>query len=307
MSRFSISVFLGIGCGLAGCHIAFSSDGSKSSTDAKSDAVSDAIVVDAQDAFVDANAVPPNYVFITSDVFPGSFGGIGLANAACEQAAAGKLPGTFIALLGTTGTDYNAFDLLQNSRGWIRSDGAIVANSAIDFTNGNLRNAIVLDENKMRPEATQIWTGLDATGSPTANDCAAFSTTTGISTIGDTSAAATTLTVGQAACTASTHLLCISFGSPTMPSPLPRQGRKRIFLSTTTFTGKVGLAAFDAKCADEAEVPLGSRNFVALLPTISKSAMERAGILSADFFTRVDGSPVGSLEKKTANVPQSTC
>ena len=291
MSRYVVGVILGVGWSLTGCHVVFSSDDAQSN----GDAVSDGMV----DATVDANAIPPNYVFITNNVFLGDFGGIAGANATCSDAAqANNLKGTFIALLGTTGTDYNAFDLLQSSQGWIRTDGALVAGSVADFTNGNLRNAIVLDEKGNRPPETTIWTGLDASGSPAADNCMAFTATNANSSTGDTSSLLTTLAVRKAACTIPTHLLCISINSATLPTPLtPPPNSKRIFLSTATFTGSAGLAAMDNKCANEAMAALGSNNFDALLSTLAESAMTRAGILSDQLFTRVDRSPVGPLEK----------
>src|SRR5215831_1229085 len=56
------------------------------------------------DGAPDAPGDRPNVAFMTSTTTNGAFGGIAQADLACNSAAAGKLPGTFIALLSTTTT-----------------------------------------------------------------------------------------------------------------------------------------------------------------------------------------------------------
>ena len=297
MSRFSVGVILGIGCGLAGCHVVFSSDGSKQQIiDANGDAVVDAQI----DALVDAKDVEPNLAFISSVSILGNFGGITAADALCNQFAvqAGFAP-NFVAVLGNPAAQpYSALKLLAvtGSRGWIRTDHAFVANTVNDFTAGRLLNAIVLDENGKRPPETTIWTGLDASGDPLMDNCTGFSVPNGTGMLGDTSSLSNLLKFAPGSCATPHRLLCISVGKQVVSAPLPPSpSSKRIFLSKRTFSGSAGLMAFDKQCADEALLPLASTNFVALLPTTTESALARAGLADSQLFTRVDGTLVDRL------------
>ena len=294
MSRFSISVFLGIGCGLAGCHVVFSSKDTKDSADAPGDAVTNAIV----DAQVDGSDTVANFAFITDAKFDGNLGGSAGADAKCKEAAKGLLVGNFVAVIGTA-APYSALNLtaVTDTTGWIRTDRAFVADKSSDFSN-RVRNAIVLNERGVRPTETTIWTGLGADGSPVAANCGGFTSvvTSGGGGVGDTSSLIATLKAGTVGCDSKHHLLCISVGKPIPVSPLSPNGRKRIFLSTTADFGNRGLGIYDDMCAQEA-AGLAPGMFVALLPTLTDSSLARVGLPPETFFIRVDGSPVGSLAK----------
>ncbi len=310
MSRlFAVTVATLIG-GTAGCHVVFSSDGSK---DAQADANSDAIVDATFDGAVDAMDVAPNYAFITSMVYTSGFGGGDGANKICKDAASQvtsgtwPLPDSFIAVLGITGAmpsnPYNALELLRGSRGWIRPDGAFVADQFTDFKDNALRNALILNQNNIRTNAT-IWTGLNNDGTPAPTNCNGFSITqlTGITgTIGNPELRNQTLNAGTSGCGATVMrgLLCVSTGRIASVRPLPRPNNsRRIFLSNGTRTGASRRASFDQTCRDEAQAAglmSAANSFVAFLPSTTASALSIADLTPSTVFTRVDGSPIGTL------------
>lgn len=293
-----IGVVLGLACGLAGCHIVFSSDGSNHPpVDATGDAQGDALV--------DGNVAVPNYAFITKAAFSGNLGGVAGADAKCKEAAMNALPaplpGNFIAVLAVDAPSYSALKLTAGSSGWMRTDQALVAQTPADFTNaGFLHNAIVLDQNGDRPTTTKVWTGMDATGGAIAESCMRFSSANGMGGVGDTSTLHGTLKAGLAGCDGADalRLLCISVGSQVAIAPIPPSPAKRIFLSKTPHSGGANFATFDATCVAEAQSSNLSGDYVAMLPSTFESALSRVGITDNALFARVDGTPVGDLSSE---------
>jgi len=295
MSRTMIGVVLGLACGLAGCHIVFSSDGSNHPpVDATGDAQGDALV--------DGNVAVPNYAFITKATFSGNLGSVAGADAKCKAAAMNALPaplpGNFIAVLAVDAPSYSALKLTAGSSGWMRTDQALVAQTPADFTDaGLLRNAIVLDQNGDRPTTTTVWTGMDATGGAIAESCMRFSSANGMGGVGDASTLHGTLKAGLARCdnADALRLLCISVGSQVAIAPLPPSSAKRIFLSKTPHSGGANFATFNATCVAEAQSVSLSGDYVAMLPSNVKTALSIAGLPDNAIFARVDGTPVGTL------------
>lgn len=202
-------------------------------------------------------------------------------------------------MVGDGSATYSALQLpsVINSQGWVRTDGALVANTAADFTNGTLRwSPILLDEGGARSSTTKIWTGLDATEYPTQSDCTGFLSASGDGHAGDTSSLTATLKASLSPCTNQHRLLCISVGNQGAVRPLARPaGSKRIFLSKATFNGDQGVSHYDGQCDNEANVLPDRGTFMALLALTDKTALERTGNPYNTWFTRVDGSPVGQL------------
>ncbi len=291
----ALGVVLTVSCGLAGCHLVFSPD---ASNETPIDATRDAVV----DGRVDGDtSISPNRAFITSTAFTGNLGGVEGANAKCNKVAGNAtvpLAGTFIAVLATQNPNdniYNALDLLKNSRGWIRTDGAFVADAYTDFAAGNLRNAIVLDENGKLAEATTIWTGLNRQGVSSTPNCTNFDDATDQSSVGDTGFRNLTLAAGPRSCATLHRLLCVSYGKFFAATPLPLlPKRNRIFLSQGTLGGNATLTNFDRLCNNEAAATLGTPAgaFSALLSVSTQSALTRAEISPTTVFTRIDRTPV---------------
>src|SRR5689334_19443588 len=101
----------------------------------------------AKTELADAADTRPNVVFVTSGTTPATFAAPPLASAdgVCASRAVAKgLPGTFVAWLSTSTTD--AIDRLAGSRGWVRVDGAPVADTAAEMIAGRIYNPINVDE-----------------------------------------------------------------------------------------------------------------------------------------------------------------
>jgi hypothetical protein len=116
----------------------------------------------------------PKIAFVTSQLFPGDFGGITAGDALCQAAAtAGGLPGTYLAWLSdSTGTSPNS-RFVQHAGPYVRTDGVLIATSYADLTDGSLVNPIDADElgtlipiHAAADPLDDIWTGTDEFGDP---------------------------------------------------------------------------------------------------------------------------------------------
>ena len=111
-------------------------------------------------------------VFVTSTTYDGNLGGLTGADTICQtRAAAGGVPNAakFKAWLSDSTT--NAIDRFSENS-WYRLDGVKVANSKADLTDGNLFTAITYTETGVYVgNFTLVWTGTDADGIKTANNC----------------------------------------------------------------------------------------------------------------------------------------
>ena len=81
---------------------------------------------------VDALQVPPTnegrLAFLSSTVYAVSTGGVAVADAVCQSDAdAASLPGTFLAMVATTGS--SAADRFDSGAPWVRPDGVLLADT----------------------------------------------------------------------------------------------------------------------------------------------------------------------------------
>ena len=107
-------------------------------------------------------------VFVTNDEFDGNLGGLAGADAICQAAAdEAELGGTWTAWLSDSNT--NAIDRIPDGQ-YQLVDGTQVADDKADLTDGSLRDAINLTENG-GPRGSSVWTGTDANGNGTFNNC----------------------------------------------------------------------------------------------------------------------------------------
>jgi hypothetical protein len=244
-----------------------------------------------------------NMVFSTSALFSGDLGGYVGANQKCQAAAtAAGLNQTFVAMLNIFeyqgAPAYNAISVIQGSRGWVRPDGAWVADLPTDFLNGE-RNAPVLDEtgSVLGDNSFVHWTGLSAEGNG-ANGCENFTSSRNdsLGEYGSSIVRRRILSINQGSCDQGQRLLCLSTGRnvarPTVTVP-----GKRIFLTRNTFApGPGGLVNADSLCRNEA-LAAGLQTltpFVALLASDGKPSIERITDPSSVYF-RVDGTSIGRL------------
>ena len=152
----------------------------------------DADTADATDASVDAavaeggsDAAPcsgpcSRYVFVTSVVRKGEFGGTAAADAICAQAAAAgdvRLRGrTFRAWLSQAPTWAISRLTATTDAKYARLDGEVVATKVVDFADGTIDAPIDVDENGVRRPGSNVWTGSSSTGAAMPNDCASWNT-----------------------------------------------------------------------------------------------------------------------------------
>ena len=254
-------------------------------SDAPLDAADDAPVV--PDASIDAPP-PANRVFATSGTYPGNLGGLAGADAKCAAAAtAGGLPGTFVAFLSTS--TFDARDRLAGSRGWVRVDGAPVADTVASMLAGVVFNPIDLDEAGTRfAGLADTWTGSQATGVvlPGAA-CADWTVTTGSGQMGYAHYGPPAgVAFSTFPCATAYHLYCFEVGHTTPVAPT-RSATRFAFVSSPRTSP--GLAALDTLCQQEATA--------ASLPGTYRAAVATTTTTIAARFTgtdwqRPDGTPV---------------
>ncbi len=113
----------------------------------------------------------PCTAFVSSSTHRGdSIGGLNGADTICQGlASAAGLSGTFKAWLSdSTGSPSTRFT--QASTPYVRIDGAQIADSWADLTDGTLDNPLNLDENGVGVR-TQTWTGTETDGTALTNHC----------------------------------------------------------------------------------------------------------------------------------------
>jgi hypothetical protein len=268
----------------------------------------DAIVIDG---------VPdrPNVAFVTFQTSSGMLGGLSGADAMCASyAAMAGLQGHFIALLSTT--TVNAKDRLAGSRGWIRTDGAPIADLPSDlWINGHMLNPIDHGPDGMRlPYAgLNTWSGTDEDGNfDTINSaCGDWMSGTGIGAVGlfDRSAPYAIATAGGQPCANIGHLYCFEVGHAFPVQPIVSTGR---FAFVGSSTGSIGIAAMNAQCQSDATAAGLPGTYVAAVATTTTSiASNFTGLtgwvrvdgtpVSADTFTMFDGSDLLSFVNQAAD------
>ena len=89
----------------------------------------------------------PRIVFVTSQLFSSSLGGVAGADAKCQAAADnGGLTGTFLAWIATNDTDAPDARFTKSNAPYERVDGVVVAQNWSDLTDGSLAAPIEVDE-----------------------------------------------------------------------------------------------------------------------------------------------------------------
>jgi len=107
-------------------------------------------------------------VFRTSETYTGDFGGLAGGDAICQERAEAKgLNGTWTAWLSDDNAD--AIDRIPDGE-YQLVDGTVIADDKADLTDGTLKAPINLDEFGF-PDGIQVWTGTDAEGTGTDENC----------------------------------------------------------------------------------------------------------------------------------------
>jgi hypothetical protein len=228
----------------------------------------------------------PNRVFISSTSFDGSFGGPEVADAECAlRAASAGLDGDWLAYLSTS--TRKAFDLLVGSRGWIRMDGAPVADFPAQFTEGPLVFAPWLDESGTPLPHDGVYLG--TIGPDVGDTCNDWTNNTPdvAGTATSTDFGTNTLYGWGHGCDSALHFLCVETGKDVEVAPFPDTG-KLAFVTTQDWQPMVGTRdSADALCQSEAEAAGREGAFLAALSTTTESIASR--FIPGTIWTRVDG------------------
>lgn len=249
------------------------------------------------DAAVDAPPLPGvNRVFLSSPVYTGDMVTLERADAQCAaEASAAGLAGTFVAWLSTPSVD--ARDRLAGSRGWVRVDGAPVADT-VEAMLGEHRmfNPIDLDASGA-PQGWLVWTGTGADGRyDDAGSCDGWTSPVPDAEMGVPTAGVPHFTNGYSwLCESRGSFYCFELGhsQEVRPAPDPTATR-HAFVSRRARDGR-GVAPLDAICAAEATA--------AGLPGTYKAAVATTTATIASRFTvddrawrRVDGTRIAGPE-----------
>ncbi len=241
-------------------------------------------------------AALPNYIFVTSQMYPpGSFNGLLSADKACNSLAQKTgLPGNFIAYLSTSQT--SAVSRLGSARGWIRVDGAPVADRVADLA--SLSKKILfpprLDETgkeAIGPAATGTQTdGLLASGkncSDWTSSSAQDSVEIGSPTGGSSWAAA-----GYSQCSWPLRIYCLGIDRTVAIVP-PKVPGRIAFISQGLLNPSMGQGSADALCVAEAATSKLPGTYKALLATTAASAASRFDYGNGTLpWVRPDGIPL---------------
>jgi hypothetical protein len=233
-----------------------------------------------------------NVAFMTSTTTNGAFGGIAQADLACRNAAAGKLPGTFIALLSTTTT--LARDRLAGSSGWIRTDGSPFTTTPTEwFTNHVQFAPLDLDESGKSIATTEhAWTATQTDGGNGLFDCSDWTNgTAGMNGVtGDPRSAYGSFTEGALlACNTQQHFYCFEVGHNANVAPTFTGGR--IAFLSDGYRATPGIDTLDAICASEAAAAQLPGTYGAAVATSTASIASRF-VADSRPWVRPDGTKI---------------
>jgi hypothetical protein len=247
----------------------------------------DCVFEATEDTTINADFTPtPNRVFVTSTTVDGAFGGIAAADAMCSaRAAAAGLSGTYVAYLSDSTT--NATTRIASSRGWIRRDGAPLADVPNAFTTGKILFPPRLDEYGNDLGNVNVYTGTDY-GVTFANLCTNWSDNAAglMGGMSQTQYASTSMNASNRACSTQGHILCVETGRNITVEARPNTG-KLAFSTKNNWVPGGGLASADAFCASEAASAGLSGTFLAALATTTEPVSARFDVSAT--YRRVDG------------------
>jgi hypothetical protein len=225
-----------------------------------------------------------NVAFVTSTLqLPTTFGAdlAGADQVCMQRAAAGNLPGKYVALVSTS--TVSAATRLVGSRGWVRVDGVPVMDLPADLVTPGVLAPIDRDETGALVTGP-VATATNQDGTPAMTHTCAnsgdpdFSDATGTIEIGfaDQALQGALDTFESQSCATAAPIYCFGVGktAPLVIAP-PANARKAFVTAEGFVVDATGLTKADALCASEAQAAGLSGTFTALLPTISATAISR--------------------------------
>jgi hypothetical protein len=263
-------------------------------------------LVVAADATVDAvfsdNSNGNNFVFVTKQVI-GIAGVQPLATASrgwgadvvcAADAAAAKLPGTFVAWLSTS--KVNAKDRLGTARGWVRPDGRPFADRIEDLVAGKIffpPNLYASGyEVSVLGASVLTGTGGNGTAIDTCKDWTEPSSPDGKYIGGLAGGTTEKWTQGvYTSCSQSFALYCFGIDGTQAVTTPAATGRLAFVSESSMALSTTGIAAADEICQTEATAAALSGTYKALLAQVGKSAASRF-VASRAPWVRIDGVPL---------------
>lgn len=246
------------------------------------------IAFDRLDRTGDGPFPDANRAFVSSFTIPGTFGALSVPDDMCTMAAtAAGLSGTYRAFLATSGA--SAMSRFAGSRGWVRVDGAPIADTIDELISGKLFNTLDRDENNAQLRA-YVFTGTDPTGQLVQN-CGDWMVATGIAAAGATLYPPPSLFASYSLnCTDGHNIYCFEVGNDVPITPPATPGRL-VFISNVVPIN--GLAAFDAQCAADATAAGLPGTFRAAVATTTASIASRF-TMDTRTWRRVDGTSLAT-------------
>jgi hypothetical protein len=233
-----------------------------------------------------------NVVFVTADTWDGNLGGLAGADAKCQTAATtAGLTGTFIALLSTAST--SAEQRLAGARGFVRTDGQPVADTARDLVSGRFIYPVSFTESEVYLN-DGAWSGFDSDCQGWTSNSATAAGSAGRSGDGGLSAFAN----GASSCDLEHHLYCAQTAYDGVIPELGTAGTRLAFLARGDLVPSdqfyavdpsVGLTGLDDQCQDEADAFGLTGTFAAFVATSTASAASRFDE-NGEPWARVDGA-----------------
>jgi hypothetical protein len=212
-------------------------------------------------------------MFTTSKIYTPNLGGLGGADAQCNQlAAAAGLTGNYVAWLSTTNA--SAVSRLNGASGWVRPDGRPVFNSVADLSQNTVFYPPRLDEfGKDVGASPWVMTNTkpDGTGNVGAGNssCSDFNSDTDNGTYllyGVASFSDVTFTSNYGAgCSSQGRIYCLGVDRQAQVAVVPAQGRHAFMTLGLWIPGR-GISSADALCQSEATAAGLSGTYLALLP-----------------------------------------
>lgn len=226
-----------------------------------------------------AQPITANRAFVTpmaATLGPSGRNGLDLQ---CQMAAAaGSLPGTFIALVSTTTQD--AVNRLAGSRGWVRMDGLPLLDQPSDLGLGTLPRGVMFDPMMGQHPGMFVLTGSDGMGRlVVGNNCTDF-TVVGAQSVGGIADAAMHFMIGMTSSGCNGLLYCFETGKSVAVSTVPpRFPVGRYVFTATSWDTTTGVAGADATCQSQAAAASLPGTYQAVLATSTQSVIERLGAL----------------------------
>jgi hypothetical protein len=248
------------------------------------------------DLIVDGDPSRANVAFITRSTYAATLGGVDGADATCAaEASAAGLPGKFVALLSTPAV--NARDRVAGSRGWVRADGAPVADMLeTALQQWQLFNPVDHDASGVRVDYANpnVWTATLFAGTydPADANCAGWTDTSGNALTGRFDrTSADLLQSANVACSGQVHVYCFEIGHALAVAPGVTSGARIAFVSAFSTITSEGAA--DAQCQSEATTAGLPGNYLAALATQTSTIASR--FTGTQPWRRVDGVTLGNL------------